>query len=870
LVPPPTYTFAAVAGRWGGKHSFGLTLVLGLLCSLLFLILLGRERTQRTQEFGPLNTRITRKVLALTRWRPLAYLAGPILILCDLCASVVHAVRWMLSVERWMLSVESVHPPSSILDPRSTSRFRLRLFPVWVKALTIWTIISLLGTESNWELLAANCPTGQTPIDDTVRVTEFTYDVDGRVTSVCSPEGTIHYEYDAATGRKTRMYTDNNDTRYTYDELGRLKTVAVHKKNGQPVSPAEVTTYNYTDVGSRESVEMANGTKTTYEYNDLKRLTKVSILDSQSSILSSFAYTLHATGRRTASTEITRQDDSSYTTNNFTWSYDQMYRLVSEVRGQGSEDQITDSYSYDLVGNRLSKNTESPVSGLLSSVSYSYNANDQLLQEVSTVTGTTTYSYDANGSQVQKSGGGVPAPTTYTYDLENRLAAAGINRIESGQTVSIVASYIYNPFGIRTRADTTTTIGAGQPTTRSKLFHVDSMNHTGYAQVLEEWSSTDSGDATLDRSYTIGDDVLSQSVGTSSPVTHHFGYDGHGSTRILTDDDGLIASGGRYNYDAYGVSLGETFGPSHLPLTSLLYTGEQFDTDLQHYYLRARYYNQTTGRFSSVDPFAGNNFDPQSLHKYAYAHGDPVNGSDPGGLLVISPTVFWTIVAIVAIIATAIVIYAHYKAKKDPEAYLNEHPYLASGPGRWRASASKTEGQAKIRNVKGAFITNNTTSQTYPEANLSDVFDKYTEVFYFACSRNCGYAVDTTATSLTFPDLATRKGITFVPALMRISGAPEPDNIIILVPDQFIKELEAPLPPSPPNQVPDLHWTRLGNQLWYETGTAEEKAAKQKIIMFYPGSSPLVPVYYLYDAIRGPDSPFGPYLSLDVYPAQKF
>ncbi|MCS7338996.1 MAG: hypothetical protein NZ739_12315, partial [Verrucomicrobiae bacterium] len=29
--------------------------------------------------------------------------------------------------------------------------------------------------------------------------------------------------------------------------------------------------------------------------------------------------------------------------------------------------------------------------------------------------------------------------------------------------------------------------------------------------------------------------------------------------------------------------------------------------------------------------FAGNNFDPQSLHKYAYCHCDPVNGTDPSG-----------------------------------------------------------------------------------------------------------------------------------------------------------------------------------------------------------------------------------------------
>ncbi|UDQ98312.1 RHS repeat-associated core domain-containing protein [Lentisphaerota bacterium WC36G] len=63
--------------------------------------------------------------------------------------------------------------------------------------------------------------------------------------------------------------------------------------------------------------------------------------------------------------------------------------------------------------------------------------------------------------------------------------------------------------------------------------------------------------------------------------------------------------------------------------TDLLYSGEQFDSTLQQQYLRARYYDQNSGRFNRLDPFAGNNDDPQSLHKYTYCHSDPVNAIDP-------------------------------------------------------------------------------------------------------------------------------------------------------------------------------------------------------------------------------------------------
>ena len=61
------------------------------------------------------------------------------------------------------------------------------------------------------------------------------------------------------------------------------------------------------------------------------------------------------------------------------------------------------------------------------------------------------------------------------------------------------------------------------------------------------------------------------------------------------------------------------------------FTGKQFDPNLQMQYLRARYYDQSNGRFNRLNPFAGNNNDPQSLHKYAYTHCNPVMGIDPSG-----------------------------------------------------------------------------------------------------------------------------------------------------------------------------------------------------------------------------------------------
>jgi RHS repeat-associated protein len=60
-------------------------------------------------------------------------------------------------------------------------------------------------------------------------------------------------------------------------------------------------------------------------------------------------------------------------------------------------------------------------------------------------------------------------------------------------------------------------------------------------------------------------------------------------------------------------------------------SGEQYDSDLGLYYLRARYYNPNTGRFLSRDPEDGNAKIPATLHKYLYAGGDPINRIDPTG-----------------------------------------------------------------------------------------------------------------------------------------------------------------------------------------------------------------------------------------------
>jgi len=153
---------------------------------------------------------------------------------------------------------------------------------------------------------------------------------------------------------KSEEEPQNFDTKlsYTYDELGRLKTVKVDKRNGVSVGDnEEITTYAYDAVGSLAGVAHPNNV-TTYTYDALNRLTDLRIYDSGESLLSHYQYTLAADGQRTSVTEtVTGQG-----TTTVNWSYDALNRLIVEdYNAPGDANDYKHTYVYDLVGNRLER-----------------------------------------------------------------------------------------------------------------------------------------------------------------------------------------------------------------------------------------------------------------------------------------------------------------------------------------------------------------------------------------------------------------------------------------------------------------------------------------------------------------------------------
>ena len=104
------------------------------------------------------------------------------------------------------------------------------------------------------------------------------------------------------------------------------------------------------------------------------------------------------------------------------------------------------------------------------------------------------------------------------------------------------------------------------------------------------------------------------------PNALFFHQDQLGSTRMMTDGAGAVRA--TFTYDPYG-NLTASTGYS---TTAFLFAGQYRDAATGFYYLRARYYDPSTGQFFTIDPKVSSNLSP-----YGYVAGDPINDTDPSG-----------------------------------------------------------------------------------------------------------------------------------------------------------------------------------------------------------------------------------------------
>ncbi|MEO0510679.1 MAG: RHS repeat-associated core domain-containing protein [Verrucomicrobiota bacterium] len=496
---------------------------------------------------------------------------------------------------------------------------------------------------------------------------------------------TTTWTYDAASGLLTRKeYADGKGTDYAYDSANRLAVRTWARDGGldttygydsttselltvdyEDASTADLS-YTYDRLGRQKTVTDATGTRsfsydsanllldtenfdTTFydghtltrayengtETNGRKgRIQGYSLANGGTSFALSATYAYENTGRLSTVSDGTDTFTYTYLTNSnllasctapqhtVTHSYEANRDLMTLVDNQASGSSLSGySYTHDALGRRISRQQSGSAYAQANTDTFSYNTRSEVegsSNDLLTATEfASTYSYDQIGNRLSASGGVLGAGNaSYTSNALNQYATiSSINPVhddDGNLTDNGTWTYSWdNENRLVTATDGSTTINflydyQGRLVKKDDGTDVEVYLYDGWNRI----ASFDVGSSTFDvqRSYLWGMDLSGSMQGAGGvggllkEGSLYPTYDANGN--IMQKLDGTGATVMSVDYDPFGNVISGTlsgeYGFSTKPLME----------DVEFYYYGFRYYDPVTGRWSSRDPIqeeGGNN-----------------------------------------------------------------------------------------------------------------------------------------------------------------------------------------------------------------------------------------------------------------------
>ena len=448
------------------------------------------------------------------------------------------------------------------------------------------------------------------------RLSAYAYDGAGRLAAVTDPDGTRQFEYDAEGGLaavtdprgRTAIQTDGTGRVTAWaGPAGSATSFAYSAGDGMPVrvttgsGPAALTStrtfdpathyltgtadpfggataYSPDPSGLTVGVRYPGGVTAATARDALGRPMILTYAAGDGSVLLRLDYRYDANGR------IDRVTEAGGPTTDY--AYDTAGRLTAESVTSGGSTRTT-RYEYDAAAN-LTRRTD-PAG---TATAFAADANDRLTGD-----GTWTYHYTDAGDLVRRTS--AAATESFTYDARDRLV-----RVERTGAGAFDVRYAYDADGLL----------AERRDAAGVVRYVWDRS-TALPQLLEERD----GSGALLRRYESNGVAVTQVIDADGSRRLLL-TDAQGSPRLVVTAGGQVV--GRPGFDAYGRStggglVGFTNGLAD-PLTGLVF-------------LRSRWYAPALARFVTPDSAPVSQDDPQSVNRYAYVQGDPVNRTDPTG-----------------------------------------------------------------------------------------------------------------------------------------------------------------------------------------------------------------------------------------------